>query len=180
MLPSMLKPGWSLAPIRCARSDWSKKGRHEEEGGGGWENEGSRATKGKMKYENQERSRRRINNACKLYSYSVFRIHHIPPFQEAQKWPPDPRCSFVYFWRCRHQGNIQTIDCVTLRGIDRGSELRGEMDRVGRERWGTVSRVACLAWLCGRRAVYRESIGFTEADHRRVHFRCGEERKLIG
>lgn len=26
----------------------------------------------------------------------------------------------------------------------------------------------------------RERIVFTEADHRRVHFRYGEERKLIG
>ncbi len=122
-----------------------------------------------MKYENQERSRRRINNACKLYSYSVFRIHHIPPFQEAQKWPSDPRCLFVYFWRCRHQGNTQTIDRVTLRGIDRGSKLRGEMDGVGERLRDCVEGGSPRSALWSSRRL-RERIGFTGANHRRVRF----------
>lgn len=49
---------------------------------------------------------------------------------------------------CRHQ----STDCVTLRAIDPGSKLRGDMDGVGGRVRNRVEG-GSLAWLCGQRPV---------------------------
>ena len=67
----MLKPRWSLAPIKCTRSDW---GEEKKGGGGGGEEEEGRKMKeaeqqkGKWSVGTENAGRKWINKACKPHS----------------------------------------------------------------------------------------------------------------
>lgn len=136
-----------LTPIRCVRAEKKERG---GVGRGRSKNEGSKVTKnGKMKYEVGAKF---INNACAVTVPQVL----ITQFQEAQKCMSDPCCLYSLFFfslQCTLQSSTQSIDCVTLRAIDQGSKLTGEMDGAGTMQRDGV-RDGSTSLLCGQCVIY--------------------------
>lgn len=64
----MLKPRWSLAPIKCTRSDWGEKKREGDEEEEGRKMKEADQQKGKWSIGTESAGRKLINKACKLYS----------------------------------------------------------------------------------------------------------------
>lgn len=123
--------------------------KEEEDMGERQKQEAKEAKQPKMEKMKHEVGAKFINKACAV----TVPLGFIPRFQEAQKCMSDPGCLDSFFKQCTLQSSTQSIDRVTLKAIDQGSKLTGELDGAGALQRDGV-RDGSPSLLCGQCVIY--------------------------